>query len=562
MKKFIGLLLLLTVSFSSYSEVYSADECSVGTGVSVNGYDYSPSQGAAPAIESCENSGANISPYYQQWACIDYPENERVVLLGWHNRESGCAHAPDPEPEPDPCPAESMCFPPDPGDGSCPDPSVLVTYENGSSQCVQGSPGTDPGDGTGGDGTGGDGTGGDGTGGDGTGGDGTGGNGTGGDGTGGDGTGGDGAGSYGDDRLNDESDCGIGLRPDQDGICRPIPDACGYVNGEYMCSQPEPPSGCGTIAGPDGEPISGCFEDQDGCGYFNGNYGCFDAVDDAHCAGGILINGICNKEDGPAPTQCPIGYVLQDGGCVNAVNQCPIGTSLDAFTGTCTQDDCPAGMYSLGGACLDIPPPPDPDNYEPPANVPPPDSEYPRVDLTSVNNRLDRLISRNNSGFSNAVNAANRTTSAVNNLNNTAQSILTEEKKQTSSLANITKDISDLSDMASDALTEMPDDADQSVVGQASADAQQHIDTAFSELESDLSSESPIQGPSGVDSALGDALPGYSNCTSVVIQMPGSPITLECEPFNQFKMIFGWVLYIWTLLYLIDLIFRPIESKV
>src|SRR5690606_15407607 len=153
---------------------------------------------------------------------------------------------------------------------------------------------TDPDDpGNGGDTGGGDTGGGDTGGGD------TGGGDTGGGDTGG---GGDiGGGDSGDQRFQDEQQCGIGLRFD-DGSCRPIPDNGGDVNGVYACANPEPPSGCGSINN-----VPGCYESAPGCGYFNGEYGCFDSDDSVNCNGGFLINGVCNK-DGQQPYSCPIGY--------------------------------------------------------------------------------------------------------------------------------------------------------------------------------------------------------------------------------------------------------------
>ncbi len=522
------------------------------------------------------------------------------------------------QPDPSPCPAESICYDPDPDPNclpgqictpSCRDGASLVSEGPNLFRC-QGGPGDgggdpgdgggDPGDGGGdpGDGGGdpGDGGGdpGDGGGdpGDGGGdpGDGGGdpgdGGGDPGDGGGdpGDGGGdpGDGGGDPGDGdsnqtRTDDESSCGIGMRPDSSGFCRPIPDNCGYINGVYACAQPEPPSGCGTIAGPDGVPISDCFEEKPGCGYFNDTYGCFDSDDSTSCQGGILINGVCNK-DGQQQPSCPAGYKYVEGsGCVNSVSSCPIGTSKSPLTGACETDDCPAGKYYMGGVCLDIPPTPQPgtnpgtDPGTNPGTDPGNDSD--KIDLSSVNSRLDRMISAQKTADANNLSALNRVGSKIENLHATNKNILSESKRANQKLTGIkdsvdgvigqTKKVNENLEKVDESLKNLVEQTDQSssdFIDNEKADFD--LEGYDSAVQDSLNQDSPMQEPSAVAESVKQVLPSYHACQQFIIQFSSFPMAVPCDRFEEWKQILAWVLYMWTVFYLFDLVLRPVDSKV
>lgn len=233
-----------------------------------------------------------------------------------------------------------------------------------------------------------------------------------GDGGGGDSDGG-GDGSSLSDREQNEQQCSIG-HIDLGSGCQPIPDNCGYINGSYQCANPEPPSGCGTIEAPGQLPVTDCFEEQDGCGWFgtgvDAQYGCYDAPD-GECEGGYIINGVCNSSD--TQTQCPSGYVNNNGTCEN-YQGCPIGSTMSSLTNSCEPDDCPDGKYRHVGQCIDIPPPPTTD--VPGTDGPGTDGPATDVDLSSVNSRLDAINQSVKTADQNNQNSINQNTSAINSM--------------------------------------------------------------------------------------------------------------------------------------------------
>lgn len=68
--------------------------------------------------------------------------------------------------------------------------------------------------------------------------------------------------------------------------------------------------------------------------------------------------------------------------------------------------------------------------------------------------------------------------------------------------------------------------------------------------------------PGLLQSAVLELIPVPSECVQVSIPFPMMTFDLKCERFNEFKVIFGWFLYITTIIYLFYLALTPIESKV
>ena len=496
------------------------------------------------------------------------------------------------------CPVNTACTPPDP-DPDCPPGQICykcsgssvfdpVTKQcrsgggdgsssggDGSSSGGDGSSSGGDGSSSGGDGSssGGDGSssGGDGSssGGDGSssGGDGSSSGGSGGgsgsSGGGGSGGSGSGGGSGVSDKDQNEDQCGIGQVSTNSG-CRPIPDNCGYVNGAYHCTG-SPPSGCGTIGSSDGD-IDGCFEERQGCGWIDvGNgpeYGCFDADDSQNCQGGILINGVCNQSG--SESSCPSGYVNQNGSCVNPVNNCPIGTGTNPVTGACESDDCPPGKYSRFGQCLDIPSNPGTGSSSGGSSSGSSSSGgdgsssgSDGVDLSSLNNRLDRILQQSKNSDSNNSNNLNKVNSSVNRLNETNSKILSE-------VEGVSQSIDDLSENLTDEIN-ADSERNQIIDGVSSALSQNSdVEEALNAQDSLVSGDSPFNQnqPSGISDNISDVIPSYQACNEFNMNFPGISISVPCERFEQLKSVFSWVLYIYTLMSLFDIVTRPVESKI
>ena len=525
-------LFLLLALFSADVFAGSSASCPYGQRNEVPLFSVSSFSGCVELVES--DYFGNLYKSYITY-CTD------TDLMGVKPEDCG-------QPDPSPCPAESICYDPDPDPNcppgqictpSCRDGASLVSEGPNLFRC-QGGPGDgggDPGDG-----------------------------------------GGDpGDGDSNQTRTDDESSCGIGMRPDSSGFCRPIPDNCGYINGVYACAQPEPPSGCGTIAGPDGVPISDCFEEKPGCGYFNDTYGCFDSDDSTSCQGGILINGVCNK-DGQQQPSCPAGYKYVEGsGCVNSVSSCPIGTSKSPLTGACETDDCPAGKYYMGGVCLDIPPTPQPgtnpgtDPGTNPGTDPGNDSD--KIDLSSVNSRLDRMISAQKTADANNLSALNRVGSKIENLHATNKNILSESKRANQKLTDIkdsvdgvigqTKKVNENLEKVDESLKNLVEQTDQSssdFIDNEKADSD--LEGYDAAVQDSLNQDSPMQEPSAVAESVKQVLPSYHACQQFIIQFSSFPMAVPCDRFEEWKQILAWVLYMWTVFYLFDLVLRPVDSKV
>src|SRR5690606_12596597 len=133
--------------------------------------------------------------------------------------------------------------------------------------------------------------------------------------------------------------------------------------------------------------------------------------------------------------------------CRNSATDCPIGTRR-GFDGTCQPDDCPAGKYMLGGVCMDIPPPPNvpsgTPNNGPGTGTNPGSPDDVKVDLTSVNSRLDNILNANKTGLTNAVNAQNKTTTAIQDLHDTNKQLLSEVKELGGSIDSVKESVDSL----------------------------------------------------------------------------------------------------------------------
>ncbi len=288
----------------------------------------------------------------------------------------------------------------------------------------------------------------------------------------------------------------------------------------------------------------------------------------------MLINGICNK-DGQQPISCPVGFKYSEGnGCVNAVTSCPIGTSKSSLSNTCEPDDCLPGKYSIGGVCLDIPPTPENPNpgtdpgTDPGTNpgTDPTNPDPDKVDLSSVNSRLDKMISAQKTADSNNVNALNRVGSKIDTLNTTSTGILAEGKKTNSELKDLNKTASDIlseiknkNDSFDDLLSET-DETSADFIDNEKADSD--LEGYDAAVQDSLNQDSPMQEPSAVAESVKQVLPSYHACQQFIIQFSSFPMAVPCDRFEEWKQILAWVLYMWTVFYLFDLVLRPVDSKV
>src|SRR5690606_36685454 len=141
----------------------------------------------------------------------------------------------------------------------------------------------------------------------------------------------------------------------------------------------------------------------------------------------------------------------------------------------------------------------------------------------------------------------------IQNLHETIKQLLSEAKELGGSIDSVKDSVDSLIDSVPDGNEAKPfDDANTGMASHLS-----DYDASSNDL---VSTEFSVQGDS-LKSDLLDVVPQYSSYQTLSISMPGTSITISCEKIEQFKRLFGRVLYIWTIIYLFNLAFKPVGEK-
>jgi uncharacterized phage infection (PIP) family protein YhgE len=160
------------------------------------------------------------------------------------------------------------------------------------------------------------------------------------------------------------------------------------------------------------------------------------------------------------------------------------------------------------------------------------------LDLSPVNDRLDNIISNQESD-----------SNLLGDIND--------------AIAQLSGDLSDI-ESGINGLTENAEDADnfgQAVTNRLDGDSA--VQGAYNAQQELLDQPSPFSEDM-MDSAADTVtklLPSHSACSALTMDFAIMSMAIPCERFNQLKRVFSWLLAIWTVMSLIDLLIRPVEAK-
>lgn len=109
--------------------------------------------------------------------------------------------------------------------------------------------------------------------------------------------------------------------------------------------------------------------------------------------------------------------------------------------------------------------------------------------------------------------------------------------------------------------------ADESLAGDIKSEqdqtAQSKIDEYTEAMTDFVNDNQSLDSESGViESMLTGLIPTAGTCSAQTVSFAKISVGINCEKLNQFKVYFGWFLYIITVYYLFHLALTPIESKV